>query len=117
MGTSAPENGIYGISGLWDLGIMGFVICGILVLWEKGGEEGRNRERRVGQEPWSISPFHFKLVRTGDQARSLGEITVGRGTGRGRGDLVTIVFPWAFQYAEMIFLLLKLVSWIQKGSS
>ena len=54
MGTSAPENGIYGISGLWDLGIMGFVICGILVLWEKEGEEGRNRERRVGQEPWSI---------------------------------------------------------------
>ena len=54
MGTSAPENGIYGISGLWDLGIMGFVICGILVLWEKGGEEGRNRERKVGQEPWSI---------------------------------------------------------------
>ena len=49
MGTSAPENGIYGISGLWDLGIMGFVICGILVLWEKEGEEGRNRERRVGQ--------------------------------------------------------------------
>ena len=45
MGTSAPENGIYGISGLWDLGIMGFVICGILVLWEKGGEEGRNREK------------------------------------------------------------------------
>ena len=33
---------------------MGFEICGILVLWEKGGEEGRNRERRVGQEPWSI---------------------------------------------------------------
>ena len=56
MGTSAPENGIYGISGLWDLGIMGFVICGILVLWEKEGEEGRSREeRRVGQEPWSIS--------------------------------------------------------------
>ena len=27
---------------------MGFVICGILVLWEKEGEEGRNRERRVG---------------------------------------------------------------------
>ena len=54
MGTSAPENGIYGISGLWDLGIMGFEICGILVLWEKGGEEGRNRERKVGQEPWSI---------------------------------------------------------------
>ena len=34
---------------------MGFVICGILVLWEKGGEEGRNRERKVGQEPWSIT--------------------------------------------------------------
>ena len=34
---------------------MGFVICGILVLWEKEGEEGRNRERRVGQEPWSIN--------------------------------------------------------------
>ena len=33
---------------------MGFEICGILVLWEKGGEEGRNSERRVGQEPWSI---------------------------------------------------------------
>ena len=33
---------------------MGFEICGILVLWEKGGEEGRNRERKVGQEPWSI---------------------------------------------------------------
>ena len=49
-------------------------------------------------------------MRTSDQACSLGEITVGRGTGRGRGDLVTIVFPWAFQYAEMIFLLLKLVS-------
>ena len=47
-------------------------------------------------------------MRTGDQARSLGEITVGRGTGRGGGDLVTVVFPWAFQYAEMIFLLLKL---------
>ena len=60
MGTSAPENGIYGISGLWDLGIMGFVICGILVLWEKGGEEGRNRERKVGQEPWSISPFQVR---------------------------------------------------------
>ena len=60
MGTSAPENGIYGISGLWDLGIMGFVICGILVLWEKEGEEGRNRERRVGQEPWSISPFQVR---------------------------------------------------------
>ena len=60
MGTSAPENGIYGISGLWDLGIMGFVICGILVLWEKEGEEGRNRERRVGQEPWSISPFQVQ---------------------------------------------------------
>ena len=57
MGTSAPENGIYGISGLWDLGIMGFVICEILVLWEKEGEEGQSRERRVGQEPWSISPF------------------------------------------------------------
>ena len=55
MGTSAPENGIYGISGLWDLGIMGFEICGILVLWEKGEEEGRNRERKVGQEPWSIT--------------------------------------------------------------
>ena len=55
MGTSAPENGIYGISGLWDLGIMGFEICGILVLWEKGEEEGRNRERKVGQEPWSIN--------------------------------------------------------------
>ena len=37
---------------------MGFVICGILVLWEKEGEEGRNRERRVGQEPWSITS-HF----------------------------------------------------------
>ena len=60
MGTSALENGIYGISGLWDLGIMGFVICGILVLWEKEGEEGRNRERRVGQEPWSIS-FSWRL--------------------------------------------------------
>ena len=36
-------------------------------------------------------------MRTGNQARSLGEITVGRGAGRGRGDLVTIVFPWAFQ--------------------
>ena len=60
MGTSAPENRIYGISGLWDLGIMGFVICGILVLWEKEGEEGRNRERRVGQEPWSISPFQVR---------------------------------------------------------
>ena len=35
---------------------MGFEICGILVLWEKGGEEGRNRERKVGQEPWSITP-------------------------------------------------------------
>ena len=34
---------------------MGFEICGILVLWEKGGEEGRNRERKVGQEPWSIT--------------------------------------------------------------
>ena len=33
---------------------MGFEICGILVLWEKGGEEGRNREKKVGQEPWSI---------------------------------------------------------------
>ena len=33
---------------------MGFEICGILVLWEKGEEEGRNRERKVGQEPWSI---------------------------------------------------------------
>ena len=33
---------------------MGFVICGILVLWEKEGEEGQSRERRVGQEPWSI---------------------------------------------------------------
>ena len=40
MGTSALENGIYGILGLWDLGIIGFVICGILVLWEKEGEEG-----------------------------------------------------------------------------
>ena len=61
MGTSAPENGIYGISGLWDLGIMGFVICEILVLWEKEGEEGRSREeRRVGQEPWSISPFQVQ---------------------------------------------------------
>ena len=59
MGTSAPENGIYGISGLWDLGIMGFEICGILVLWEKGKEEGRNRERRVGQEPWSIISSFF----------------------------------------------------------
>ena len=56
-------------------------------------------------------------MRTGDQARSLGEITVGGGAGRGRGELVTIVFPWAFQYAAMIFLLLKLVLWIQKGSS
>ena len=68
MGTSALENGIYGISGLWDLGIMGFVICGILVLWEKEGEEGRNRERRIGQEPWSISPFQVRVsVFAGDK--------------------------------------------------
>ena len=39
---------------------MGFVICGILVLWEKEGEEGQSRERRVGQEPWSISPFQVR---------------------------------------------------------
>ena len=56
-------------------------------------------------------------MRTGNQAHSLGEKAVGRGAGRGRGDLVIIVFPWAFEYAAMIFLLLKLVSWIQKGSS
>ena len=35
--------GNYGICDLWDFGIMG-----------EGGEEGRNRERKVGQEPWSI---------------------------------------------------------------
>ena len=46
MGTSAPENGIYGISGLWDLGIMGFVICGILVLWEKGEKRGETERER-----------------------------------------------------------------------
>ena len=40
---------------------MRFEICGILVLWEKGGEEGRNRERRVGQEPWSIKSSSFTL--------------------------------------------------------
>ena len=67
MGTSALENGIYGISGLWDLGIMGFVICGILVLWEKEGEEGRNKERRVGQEPWSIKK---SIGRNEDQVKS-----------------------------------------------
>ena len=64
MGTSAPENGIYGISGLWDLGIMGFEICGILVLWEKGEEEGRNRERKVGQEPWSIKGSKKYILKT-----------------------------------------------------
>ena len=44
---------------LWDFGIMGFGNYGICDLWDfgimgEGGEEGRNRERKVGQEPWSI---------------------------------------------------------------
>ena len=46
---------------LWDFGIMGFGNYGICDLWDfgimgEGGEEGRNRERKVGQEPWSIKP-------------------------------------------------------------
>ena len=45
---------------LWDFGIMGFGNYGICDLWDfgimgEGGEEGRNRERKVGQEPWSIT--------------------------------------------------------------
>ena len=44
-------------------------------------------------------------MRTGDQARSLGEITVGRGTGRGRGDLVTIGL-WGTWYSRLVEVLI-----------
>ena len=56
---------------------MGFEICGILVLWEKGGEEGRNRERKVGQEPWSINlrALGIDMVRKPeDQKRIIAEL-------------------------------------------
>ena len=52
---------------LWDFGIMGFGNYGICDLWDfgimgEGGEEGRNRERKVGQEPWSITTSDSKTL-------------------------------------------------------